>query len=146
MGKGNVVVVVVKGNVVALLTYFNPLGIEHNGALCFIGNKSDFLLELSLEVFEGTLTMRLPAGIVPTVERKTEGVNYWLPPQDYVIIANHFVLRGTGIRFLGSVQDCNNAMQHLFYNVPDLSSHISSDIHFMNFDVACVDLIYSRIA
>ncbi|GJM98755.1 hypothetical protein PR202_ga15792 [Eleusine coracana subsp. coracana] len=97
------------------------------------GDKSGFLLELSLEVFEGTLTMTLPAGVIPTVELKTEDDNCWQPLENYVAIANHFDLTASGIRFLGTVQDCNNAMQNLFYNVPHLlSSHINSVVLFLN--------------
>ncbi|KAK3133375.1 hypothetical protein QOZ80_6AG0535730 [Eleusine coracana subsp. coracana] len=92
--------------------------------LCnYPGDKSEFLLELSLEVFEGTLMMTLPAGIIPTVELKTEDDNCWQPLENYVAIANHFDLTASGIKFLGTVQDCNNAMQNLFYNG---SSHDTS--------------------
>src|SRR5579859_260106 len=83
----------------------------------FTGNKSHFSVMLSLEVFEGTLTLSLPASTIPTVELKIEGVNHWQPLQTYVIIENHFVMKGTAIRFRGMVQDCNNAMQQLHYQV-----------------------------
>ncbi|KAF8657752.1 hypothetical protein HU200_059912 [Digitaria exilis] len=91
----------------------------------FPGNKSHFSLVLSLEVCEGTLTLSLPASIIPTVEVKTEGFNYWRPIQTYVNIANHFVLEGTAIRFRGTVQDCNDAMQQLYYQGPNHSTTLS---------------------
>ncbi|KAJ1289745.1 hypothetical protein BS78_02G187800 [Paspalum vaginatum] len=82
----------------------------------FPGNKSHFLLGLSLEVLEGMLTVTLPTSIaIATVAMKPEGVSHWEKAQDYVTIANHYVLKGTSIRFHGNVQDCNNAMQQLRY-------------------------------
>ncbi|CAN6204506.1 unnamed protein product [Urochloa humidicola] len=84
----------------------------------FPGNKSLFSLVLSLKVCEGTLTLSLPSSTIPIVEVKTEGVDQWQPLQTYVNIENHFVLKGTAIRFRGMVQDCNNAMQQLHYQGP----------------------------
>ncbi|WVZ65019.1 hypothetical protein U9M48_014452 [Paspalum notatum var. saurae] len=82
----------------------------------FPGNKSYFCLVLSLEVLEGTLTVTLPSSIaIATVAMKPEGVSHWKKAQDYVTIANHFILKGTAIRFHGNVQDCNHAMQQLRY-------------------------------
>lgn len=95
----------------------------------FPGNKSHLLLVLSSEVLEGTLVMTLPAGIVTTAELKTEGNNHWQSLQTYVTIANHFVLRGTGIRFRGSVLDCNNAMQQLFYQGPSHETTLSITVN-----------------
>ncbi|KAG2643553.1 hypothetical protein PVAP13_2KG342700 [Panicum virgatum] len=85
----------------------------------FPGNKSHFSLVLSLEVCEGTLTLRLPASTIPSVEVKTEGVSHWQPIQTYVNIENHFVLKETAVRFRGMVQDCNNAMEQLHYQCLD---------------------------
>ncbi|KAL5201804.1 hypothetical protein ABZP36_036158 [Zizania latifolia] len=84
----------------------------------FSGNKSHLLLVLSLEVLEGALVITLPASILATAELKFEGNNHWQPLQAYVVISHHFILRGAGIRFRGSVVDCNNAMQQLFYQGP----------------------------
>ncbi|PNT64619.1 hypothetical protein BRADI_4g30665v3 [Brachypodium distachyon] len=93
------------------------------------GNKSHLLLELSLEVFEGTLVMTLPAGIVATAELMTDGNNHWQSLQTYVAIAHHFVLRGTGIRFRGDVLDCNNVMQRLFYQGPSHDTMLSITVN-----------------
>ncbi|XP_037434559.1 protein GAMETE EXPRESSED 2-like [Triticum dicoccoides] len=79
------------------------------------GNKSHLLLVLSLEVFEGTLMMTLPASLVGRAELKTGGSNQWQSLQTYVAIAHHLVLRGTGIRLRLDVADCNSAMHRLFY-------------------------------
>ncbi|OEL30159.1 Protein GAMETE EXPRESSED 2 [Dichanthelium oligosanthes] len=95
----------------------------------FPGNKSHFSVMLSLEVFEGTLTLSLPASTIPTVELKIEGVNHWQPLQTYVIIENHFVMKGTAIRFRGMVQDCNNAMQQLHYQGPSNGTTLSITVN-----------------
>ncbi|KAF2916259.1 protein GAMETE EXPRESSED 2 [Oryza sativa Japonica Group] len=79
----------------------------------FPGNKSHLQLVLSLEVHEGALMVTLTAGIVATAEVKIEGNNCWQPLQ--TSSADRIVLRVAGIRFRGSVSDCNNAMQRLFY-------------------------------
>ena len=86
---------------------------------------------LSLEVCEGTLTLRLPASIIPSVEVKTEGVSHWQPIQTYVNIDNHFVLKVAAVRFRGMVQDCNNAMQQLHYQVNLQSSWIIAAVHII---------------
>ncbi|KAE8807088.1 protein GAMETE EXPRESSED 2 [Hordeum vulgare] len=88
------------------------------------GNRSDLLLVLSLEVFEGTLMMTLPASLVARAELKTHGSNQWQPLQTYVAIAHHLVLRGIGIRLRMDVADCNSAMHRLFYQ--DGPSHGTS--------------------
>ncbi|RRT46389.1 hypothetical protein B296_00054487 [Ensete ventricosum] len=81
----------------------------------FVGNKSHFRVMLSMEVNDGTISTTLPVSLVSTAELKIEGSNQWQPLQTYVTISNHFVLKGKGIRFHGSIGDCNNAIQWLFY-------------------------------
>jgi hypothetical protein len=88
---------------------------------------------LLLEVLEGTLTTTLPSSAIATASIKTEGVNGWQTLQMYVTIANHFVLKGTAIRFRGSVQDCNNALQQLHYQVNPESSDYISVVRFVTF-------------
>nr|XP_034581124.1 protein GAMETE EXPRESSED 2 isoform X2 [Setaria viridis] len=95
----------------------------------FPGNKSHFSLVFSLELCEGTLTLSLPASTIRTVELKTGGVNQWQPLQTYVNIDNHFVLKGTAIRFRGTVQDCNNAMQQLHYQGPSHGTTLSITVN-----------------
>ncbi|XP_073002340.1 protein GAMETE EXPRESSED 2 [Typha latifolia] len=81
----------------------------------FPGNKSHFMLTFSLEVNYGTLSLVLPVSLIGTVELKIESSNHWQSLQTYVTISNTFVVKGKGIRFRGTVGDCNNAMQRLFY-------------------------------
>ena len=80
---------------------------------------------LSMEVNDGTISTTLPVGLVNTAELKIKGSNQWQPLQTFVTISNHFVLKGKGIRFHGSIGDCNNAIQRLFYQV--------SSEHYANF-------------
>ncbi|KAL5677536.1 hypothetical protein ACJX0J_013667, partial [Zea mays] len=81
----------------------------------FPGKKSSFFLVLSLEVLEGTLTVTLPSSVIAAASMKTEAGSCWQPVQTYVTIANRFIVRGTAIRFRGSVRDCNRAMRQLRY-------------------------------
>ncbi|XP_020090194.1 protein GAMETE EXPRESSED 2 isoform X3 [Ananas comosus] len=81
----------------------------------FPGNKSHFVITFSLEVNDGSLSTLLPVNLISTAELKITGNDQWQPLQTYVTISNHFVLKGKGFRFRGSVGDCNNALQQLIY-------------------------------
>ncbi|XP_073117984.1 protein GAMETE EXPRESSED 2 isoform X2 [Elaeis guineensis] len=81
----------------------------------FSGNKSHFVFTFSLEVNDGILSTSLPVNLIDTAELKTTSSNQWEPLETFVTISNHFVLKGKGVRFRGTLGDCNNAMQHLFY-------------------------------
>ncbi|XP_078150864.1 gamete expressed 2 [Carex rostrata] len=83
--------------------------------LNFPGNKSDFMLTLSLEVDEGELMARLPVSLIGSAEFKSQYRKVWQLLQTYVTISNNFVLKGKGIRFQGTHLDCNNALQRLYY-------------------------------
>ncbi|KAG0543770.1 hypothetical protein BDA96_02G217700 [Sorghum bicolor] len=95
----------------------------------FPENKSSFFLVLSLEVLEGTLATTLPSSAIAAASMKTEGIDGWQSLQTYVTIANHFVLKGTAIRFHGSVQGCNNAMQQLHYKGPRHGTTLSITVN-----------------
>lgn len=84
------------------------------------GNKSDFMLILSLEVDEGELMATLPVSLIGSAEFKSQYRKVWQLLQTYVTISNHFVLKGKGIRFRGTHLDCNNALQRLYYKVKSL--------------------------
>ncbi|WOL12428.1 protein GAMETE EXPRESSED 2 isoform X1 [Canna indica] len=81
----------------------------------FSGNKSHFVVMFSVEVNDGTLSTTLPADLINVAEQKIWGSNRWQPLQTFVMISNHFVLKGKGIRFRGTIGQCNNAIQHLYY-------------------------------
>lgn len=87
----------------------------------FAGNKSHLLVTFSLEVNDGVISTSLPAHLVETAELKSMRSNQWQPLQTFVTISRHFLLTGKGIRFQGTIGDCNNAMQQLFYHVSLIS-------------------------
>lgn len=75
------------------------------------------MVKFSLEVNDGVLSTSLPVHLIKTAELKSKNGNQWLPLQTYVTISKHFFLKGKGIRFQGTLWDCNSAMQQLFYHV-----------------------------
>lgn len=81
----------------------------------FPDNKSYLQFAFSTEVNEGTLSTRLPDHLIDTIEIKSTTNNQWQPLQTIVTISRHFFLKGKGFRFRGTIDDCNNAMQTLFY-------------------------------
>ncbi|XP_042378845.1 protein GAMETE EXPRESSED 2-like isoform X2 [Zingiber officinale] len=81
----------------------------------FSGNKSLFIVMISMEVNEGTLSTTLPVNLISSSELKIQGSNQWQPLQTFVTISNHFVLKGKGLRFRGTISDCNSAIQQLHY-------------------------------
>ncbi|KAG1364414.1 protein GAMETE EXPRESSED 2 [Cocos nucifera] len=92
----------------------------------FSGNKSHFVFTFSLEVNDGILSTSLPVNLIDTAELMTTSSNQWEPLQTFVTISNHFVLKGKGVRFRGTLGNCNNAMQYLFYEKADyeMPSHL----------------------
>ncbi|KAL5701321.1 hypothetical protein ACHQM5_026668 [Ranunculus cassubicifolius] len=81
----------------------------------FPGNKSEFMISLSMEVNDGTLRTNLPADLINTTELKLKNSYQWQALQTFVTISKHFMVKAKGIRFRGTVNDCNEAMQHLSY-------------------------------
>ncbi|OVA13441.1 Filamin/ABP280 repeat-like [Macleaya cordata] len=82
---------------------------------CFPGTESHFVITLSLEVNDGILITNLPAYLINTTELKLKNSYQWQPLQTFVTISKHFSVRGKGVRFRGTIEDCNNAMQELLY-------------------------------
>ncbi|CAL9041571.1 unnamed protein product [Musa banksii] len=95
----------------------------------FVGNKSHFRVMLSMEVNDGTISTTLPVSLVNTAELKIKGSNQWQPLQTFVTISNHFVLKGKGIRFHGSIGDCNNAIQRLFYQTTESDAALTVTVN-----------------
>ncbi|XP_042475606.1 protein GAMETE EXPRESSED 2 [Macadamia integrifolia] len=81
----------------------------------FPGNESRFLVTLSMEVNDGILITNLPIHLINTTELKQKSGNQWQPLQTFVTISRHFLVKATGIRFRGTIKDCNNVMQQLSY-------------------------------
>lgn len=85
--------------------------------VCFSGDNSFFMVIFSVEVDNGFLVTSLPAELINTTEIRTMNSYRWQPLQTYVTISQHFTVKANGIRFRGTVNDCNNVMKQLFYYV-----------------------------
>ncbi|KAI3966935.1 hypothetical protein MKX01_017586 [Papaver californicum] len=84
---------------------------------CFPGGESHFMITLSLEVSDGILITSLPSYLSNTTELKLKNSYQWQPLQTFVSISKHFTLRAKGVRFRGTLTDCNTAMRQLLYQV-----------------------------
>ncbi|XP_026453766.1 protein GAMETE EXPRESSED 2-like isoform X1 [Papaver somniferum] len=82
---------------------------------CFPGGESHFMITFSLEVSDGILITSLPSYLSNTTELKLKNSCEWQPLQTFVSISKHFTLRAKGVRFRGTLTDCNTAMQQLLY-------------------------------
>ncbi|MED6140342.1 glutathione exchanger [Stylosanthes scabra] len=69
-----------------------------------------------MEVNDGLLVTNLPSGLINTTELKHKNSYQWQPLQTYVTISKHFMVKATGIRFQGTVNDCNGVMEQLFFH------------------------------
>ncbi|KAH7863730.1 hypothetical protein Vadar_021285 [Vaccinium darrowii] len=85
----------------------------------FPGNDSHFLVMFSVEVSSGFLSTKLPADLISTTELKLKNSPQWQALQTFVTISRHFMVKARGIRFQGSVDDCNSILEQLLYH--DLS-------------------------
>nr|GMD66345.1 protein GAMETE EXPRESSED 2 [Ipomoea batatas] len=84
--------------------------------LNFPGNKSRFVVMLSMEVSSGFLSTNLPAELISTTELKLKSSYQWQPVQTFVTISKHFAVKAKGIRFRGTLDDCNSIMEQLVYH------------------------------
>ncbi|XP_057755577.1 protein GAMETE EXPRESSED 2 [Arachis stenosperma] len=82
----------------------------------FPGGQSNFMLTFSMEVNDGLLVTNLPSNLINTTEVKHKDSYQWQPLQTYVTISKHFMVKATGIRFQGTVNDCNGVMEQLFFH------------------------------
>lgn len=83
------------------------------------GNDSHFLVMFSVEVSSGFLSTKLPAELISTTELKLKNSHQWQALQTFVTISKHFMVKARGIRFQGSVNDCNSIMEQLLYHVSE---------------------------
>ncbi|KAK9136848.1 hypothetical protein Sjap_007442 [Stephania japonica] len=83
--------------------------------LSFPGDKSLFTIFFSMEVADGILTTSLPSDLLNTTELKLKNNYQWQPLQNFVTISKHFQVEGKGVRFRGTVKECNEALQNLSY-------------------------------
>ena len=84
-----------------------------------LGGQTDFMVTFSMEVNDGLLVTNLPAHLINTTELKHRNSYQWQPLQTYVTISKHFMVKAIGIRFQGTVNDCNGVMEQLFFHVSD---------------------------
>ena len=82
-------------------------------------------MTFSVEVDDGFLVTSLAAELVNTTELKLMNSFKWQPLQTYVTISKHFTVKASGVRFRGTVGDCNNVLQQLSYHVSDIFYYIS---------------------
>ncbi|KAK9726330.1 hypothetical protein RND81_05G206500 [Saponaria officinalis] len=85
--------------------------------LYFPGNKSQFLVILSMEVTSGTLEAVLPLELINSTELKLKNSHQWQPLQTFVTISKHFVIRARGLRFHATIDDCNIIVKQIKYHV-----------------------------
>ncbi|KAL0414762.1 UNVERIFIED_CONTAM: protein GAMETE EXPRESSED 2 [Sesamum radiatum] len=84
--------------------------------LNFPGNRSSFLIMFSIEVSAGLLSTSLPAALIGSTELKLKTSYQWQPLQTFVTISKQFLVKAKGIRFRGTIDDCNSIMEHLSYH------------------------------
>ncbi|KAK4737674.1 hypothetical protein R3W88_001371 [Solanum pinnatisectum] len=84
--------------------------------LHYPGNASRFLVMFSVEVSSGFLSTKLPANLISTTELKFKTSYQWQPLQTFVTISEHFMVKAKGIRFRGTLEDCNSVLEQLLYH------------------------------
>ncbi|KAF2300177.1 hypothetical protein GH714_010418 [Hevea brasiliensis] len=82
----------------------------------FPGKESRFIVAFSVEVDDGFLVTSLPAELIDTTELRLMNSYQWQPLQTYVTISKRFMVKAKGIRFQGTIIDCNVVMQQLSYH------------------------------
>lgn len=76
----------------------------------------------SLEVDSGVISTNLPAELISTTELKLKSSYQWQPLQTFVTISKHFMVKAKGIRFRGTINECNSVMQQISYHVRALKT------------------------
>ncbi|KAK9161608.1 hypothetical protein Syun_007949 [Stephania yunnanensis] len=99
--------------------------------LSFPGDKSFFTIFLSMEVDDGILTTSLPSDLLNTTELKLKNSNQWQPLQTFVTISKRFLVKGKGVRFRGTVKECNEALQNLLYQGGEYGAVLTVTINDM---------------
>ncbi|CAI9089753.1 OLC1v1024385C1 [Oldenlandia corymbosa var. corymbosa] len=84
--------------------------------LNYPGNRSHFLVMFSLEVSSGYISTSLPVDLISTTELKFKTSYQWQPLVTFVTISKHFLVKAKGIRFRGTIDECNSIMEQLMYS------------------------------
>ncbi|CAA7016980.1 unnamed protein product [Microthlaspi erraticum] len=82
----------------------------------FPGGDSLFLVTFSVEVTDGFLLANLPSELINSTELKLRNVFQWQPIQTYTAISKQGNVKASGIRFRGTMLQCNDLMQHLLHH------------------------------
>ncbi|GAB2295199.1 hypothetical protein Dimus_029374 [Dionaea muscipula] len=97
----------------------------------FPGEKSQFLVTCSVEVASGMLEVSLPAELINTTELKLKNSYQWQPLQTFVTISKHFMVMAKGLRFDGTISDCNSIIQQLKYHGGDYGTVLTVTVNDM---------------
>ncbi|KAK9059167.1 hypothetical protein SSX86_021786 [Deinandra increscens subsp. villosa] len=90
--------------------------IEDPDHLFFPGHESHFRVLFSVEVSSGLFSAKLPAQLISTTELKLKTSKQWQPLHTFVEISKHFtVTKVKGIRFRGTINECNTLLHQLIY-------------------------------
>ncbi|CAL9242782.1 unnamed protein product [Arabidopsis halleri] len=81
----------------------------------FPGGESHFLVTFSVEVTDGLLLTNLPSELINSTELKFKNMFQWQPIQTYAAISKHVNVKASGIRFRGTIKQCNDLMQQLLH-------------------------------
>lgn len=84
------------------------------------GGESLFLVTFSVEVTDGFLLANLPSELINSTELKLRNVFQWQPIQTYAAISKHVNVKARGIRFRGTIKQCNDLMQQLLHHVKSI--------------------------
>ncbi|GAV64153.1 Filamin domain-containing protein [Cephalotus follicularis] len=95
------------------------------------GGEAYFAVTFSVEVSDGFLQTSLPSELINTTELKLGNSNVWQPLQTYVTISKHFTVKANGIRFRGTINDCNMVMQQLYYHGGEYGVVLTVKLHDM---------------
>ncbi|CAH8390453.1 unnamed protein product [Eruca vesicaria subsp. sativa] len=79
----------------------------------FPGGEAHFLVTFSVEVTDGFLLTNLPSELINSTELKFKNLFRWQPIQTYAAISKHVNVKASGIRFRGTIKQCNDMMQYL---------------------------------
>ncbi|CAH8359497.1 unnamed protein product [Eruca vesicaria subsp. sativa] len=82
----------------------------------FPGGEAHFLITFSVEVTDGFLRTNLPSELINSTELKFKNIFRWQPIQTYAAISKHVNVKASGIRFRGTIKQCNDMMQHLLHH------------------------------
>ncbi|RID76505.1 hypothetical protein BRARA_B03474 [Brassica rapa] len=66
-------------------------------------------------VTDGFLRTNLPSELINTTELKFKNIFRWQPIQTYASISKHVNVKASGIRFRGTIKQCNDLMEQLLH-------------------------------